>query len=127
VVEAAVEAAYQHLERKRSSLRPYEQVEWSNAQMEGWLIQQAYDGMLRRVEARGAGALLDVLRGKTAIAGLAESALSRICKVVGGATFNRRSPFGFWYEDVRALGFLRPPWGLAYDTLFEAGWPAAEA
>jgi hypothetical protein len=28
------------------------------------------------------------------------------------------SPFASWFEDVRALGFLRPPWGLAYDNLF---------
>jgi hypothetical protein len=44
--------------------------------------------------------------------------LSRIAKVVGGGTFNRTSPFAFWYEDVRALGFLRPPWGLAFDQVF---------
>jgi hypothetical protein len=25
---------------------------------------------------------------------------------------------------VRALGFLRPPWGLAYDTLFTASLAA---
>jgi hypothetical protein len=23
---------------------------------------------------------------------------------------------------VRALGFLRPPWGLAYDRLFDLSW-----
>ena len=28
-----------------------------------------------------------------------------------------QSSFGNWFEDVRALGFLRPPWGLAYDGL----------
>jgi hypothetical protein len=38
--------------------------------------------------------------------------------VIGGGTFSRRSPFSSWFEDVRALGFLRPPWGLAYDGLF---------
>ena len=27
-------------------------------------------------------------------------------------------PVRAWFEDVRALGFLRPPWGLAYDALF---------
>ena len=37
---------------------------------------------------------------------------------IGGGTFSRRSPFAHWFEDVRALGFLRPPWGLAYDQLF---------
>ena len=33
------------------------------------------------------------------------------------AGFAQHSPFGHWFEDVRALGFLRPPWGLAYDAL----------
>ena len=62
------------------------------------------------------------------MAELGESCLSRIARVVGGGSFARRSPFAAWYEDVRALGFLRPPWGLAYDTLFAssfletAGW-----
>lgn len=32
-------------------------------------------------------------------------------------TFSRSSPFASWFEDVRALGFLRPPWGLAYDSV----------
>jgi hypothetical protein len=41
---------------------------------------------------------------------------------MGGGTFARQSPYGFWFEDVRALGFLRPPWGLAFDTLYDAGW-----
>src|SRR5215813_14913634 len=64
---------------------------------------------------------------KTAVAELAESALRRICRVIGGGTFSRSSPFGHWYEDVRALGFLRPPWGLAYDRLFAESWLATES
>jgi hypothetical protein len=40
--------------------------------------------------------------------------------VVGGGAYSRHSPFGFWLEDVRALGYLRPPWGLAFDRLFAA-------
>jgi hypothetical protein len=88
--------------------------------MEHWLILQAYEGMLRSVETGAEGTTpLGVLQGKTAIAELAESALGRICKVVGGGTFHRRSPLGHWFEDVRALGFLRPPWGLAYDRMIE--------
>ena len=46
----------------------------------------------------------------------------RLCRVMGGGSYARYSPFGFWAQDVRALGFLRPPWGLAFDTLYEAGW-----
>ena len=74
--------------------------------------------MLRAIE-RPTFPLADVLRGKTAIAELAEASLGRLCRVLGGSSFSRRSPFGFWFEDVRALGFLRPPWGLAFDRLFE--------
>ena len=65
--------------------------------------------------------LLRAVQAKTAIAELAESVLRRISKVIGGGTFSRSSPFGYWYEDVRALGFLRPPLGLSYDQLFEWG------
>ncbi len=117
IVDAAMVAARQQLRPQHESLRPYEQVEWSRAEMEAWLIEQAFDGMLRAVE-EGRDALWTVLRGKTAIAELAESVLRRIAKVIGGGTFNRSSPFAFWYEDVRALGFLRPPWGLAFDQVF---------
>ena len=58
------------------------------------------------------------LRAKQAVADLAEQTLLRITRVIGGGTFSQRSPFAHWFEDVRALGFLRPPWGLAYDGLF---------
>jgi hypothetical protein len=78
--------------------------------------------MLRAVEAQG-GTPPAAIRGKMAIAELAGSVLTRICKVMGGGTYARQSPFGHWFEDVRALGFFRPPWGLAYDRLFEASWP----
>jgi len=117
IVEAAMEAARAQLAPRRDALRAYEQVEWSRAELEAWMIQQAYEGMLRAVE-KDREPMRSVLLGKEAIAELAESALARICKVIGGGTFNRTSPFAFWYEDVRALGFLRPPWGLAYDQLF---------
>lgn len=81
-------------------------------------------GVPRHVACRRGqgGALLDVVKGKTAIAELAESVLRKICRVQGGGTFSRHTPFGFWYEDVRSLGFLRPTWSLAYDRLFEGSW-----
>jgi alkylation response protein AidB-like acyl-CoA dehydrogenase len=122
VVETAVEAALQHVAHRRDTLRAYERVESSRAEMEGWLIQQAYDGMLRAVED-GKEGRRRAAQAKTAIAELAESATARICRVIGGGTFSRSSPFGYWYEDVRALGFLRPPWALVYDNLFE--WSCA--
>ena len=58
------------------------------------------------------------VRAKEAVADLAEGILLRLTRVLGGGTFSQRSPFAHWFEDVRALGFLRPPWGLAYDHLF---------
>jgi alkylation response protein AidB-like acyl-CoA dehydrogenase len=121
VVEAAIAAAQEQLERRRVSLRAFEQVEWVRAGMEAWLVQQAYEGMMRAVEGEEQPALA-VLRGKTAIAELAAAATERLCRVMGGGSYARYSPFGFWAQDVRALGFLRPPWGLAYDTLFAASW-----
>jgi hypothetical protein len=33
----------------------------------------------------------------------------------------------FWFEDVRALGFPLPPWGLAYDSLFAFSWTEGAA
>ena len=117
IVESAIETARRQLTPRHDALRPYEQVEWTRAELEAWLVRQAFEGMLRAVEEER-DPRWSVLQGKTAIAELAESLLARVCKVVGGGTFNRTSPFAFWYEDVRALGFLRPPWGLAFDQLF---------
>jgi alkylation response protein AidB-like acyl-CoA dehydrogenase len=122
VTEVALETARQQVARRRDTLRAYERVEWSKAELEGWLIQQAYEGMLRAIE-QDRDRRLRAVQAKTAIAELAESVLRRISKVIGGGTFSRSSPFGYWYEDVRALGFLRPPLGLAYDQLFE--WDAS--
>jgi alkylation response protein AidB-like acyl-CoA dehydrogenase len=117
IVETALEAARAQVARRRDTLRAYERVEWTRAEQEGWLIQQAYEGMLRAVEEDRDGRR-HVIQGKMAIAELAEAATGRLCRVLGGGTFSRSSPFGYWYEDVRALGFLRPPWGLAYDNLY---------
>ena len=117
VVEAAMETARGQLARK--TLRAYEQVEWANAEQEAWLMRQAYEGMLRAVETQPRPMPV-VLLGKTAAARLAEDCLRRIARIMGGGSFARHSPFGFWFEDVRALGYLRPPWGLAYDALIDA-------
>jgi hypothetical protein len=124
IVETAVDTARAQLDGRRDELRPYESVEWTQAEVESWLILQAYEGMLRAIET-GEPALGAVLRGKTGIAQLAESCLLRLCRVLGGGTFARQSPFGNWFEDVRALGFLRPPWGLAFDAVFGESFTAA--
>jgi len=119
VAQVAMQTARHQLIRRAGTLRPYEQVEWSRAEIESWLIDQAYEGMLRAVEAE-AGTPLAVRCGKLAIAELAESLLGRLCRVLGGGAYSRYSPFSYWFEDVRALGFLRPPWALAFDALFDA-------
>jgi alkylation response protein AidB-like acyl-CoA dehydrogenase len=123
VLDEAVGTARRQLEPKADSLRPYEQVEWSRAELDHWLAVQAYEGGLRAVEAGDqARSLHATLRAKEAVAELAESSLGRLTRVIGGGTFSRRSPFASWFEDVRALGFLRPPWGLAYDSLFRTSF-----
>lgn len=116
IADVAIELANERFASEK--LRAFEQVEWTKAKSEAWLIDQAYEGMLRAIE-RCEDPRREVLQGKTAIAELAEVMLGRLCKVAGGSSFSRRSPFGFWFEDVRALGFLRPPWGLAYQNLIE--------
>jgi len=118
VIEVAVDTARQRVQRKGDSIRAYEQTEWAQIELESWLIHQAYEGMLRSVETGGGGPLGSRV-GKEAVAQLAESVMLRICKVIGGGSFSRHSPFGYWQQDVRALGFLRPPWGLAFDQIFE--------
>jgi alkylation response protein AidB-like acyl-CoA dehydrogenase len=126
VVESAVEAARVQVVRRKDGLRPFEAVEWAHVEQEAWLIEQGYEGMLRAVETRGGDALLELLLAKTAIADLAESATQRLCRVIGGGSFNRSSHFGAAFEDVRALGFLRPPWGLAYDQMLAGVWQRYE-
>ncbi len=118
IVEEAIETARGQLVRKRNSMKAYERTEWANVEIEGWLIQKAYQGALRDTEEDRAPAR-SALLCKEAVAKLAESVMLRIAKVVGGAAYSRHSPYGFWLEDVRALGFLRPPWGFAYDRIFD--------
>jgi alkylation response protein AidB-like acyl-CoA dehydrogenase len=120
IVDTAIALAREQLVAKggAAALRPFEQVEWARADLDAWTAVQAYEGALRAIESMPVTeSRLVALRAKTVVAELAESCLLRLCRVLGGGTFSRRSPFGNWFEDVRALGFLRPPWGLAYDGL----------
>jgi alkylation response protein AidB-like acyl-CoA dehydrogenase len=123
VVEVAVDTARQQMQRKRGGLGAYEQVEWARVEMEAWLVQQAYAGLLK-ASREGGRAGRQSIYAKPAIAELAESILNRISRIGGGSAYSRHSPFGFWLEDVRALGFLRPPWGLAFDRMIAASLPA---
>ncbi len=121
IVEEAVDTARHQLAPRAAEMRAYEQVEWAQAELEAWTMAQVYDGALRAIES-GRPAAGAAIRAKTAGAQLAESCLGRLCRVLGGGTFSRRSPFGHWFEDVRALGFLRPPWGLAFEGLVVDSW-----
>jgi alkylation response protein AidB-like acyl-CoA dehydrogenase len=119
VLDAAVGTAKAQLGPKRESLGAFEQTEWARAEMEHWLAEAAYERLLSTLESGDPlSGLYAGLRAKTSVAELAESVLSRTARVVGGGAYARRSPFSHWYEDVRALGFLRPPWALATDNLF---------
>ena len=81
-------------------------------------LEQAYEGALRAIETNVSG-LLAASRAKVTIAMLAERCLGDLARVLGGASYAREAPFGQWAQDVRALGFLRPPWGLAYEQLLK--------
>lgn len=123
VVVSIVDEAMAEAERRLGGrkLRAHDEVEWARAEVEYWMLTQAIDGLVRalvtkRVEAVAA----DAVKAKLGIADLAETLVGRICRVVGGGAFSARSPFASWYEDVRALGYLRPPWALAYDQLIDA-------
>lgn len=124
ILDEAIAVARAQIAPKADDLRAYERVEWSGAEMDHWLAIQAYEGGLRAIEAGDpVAALHGALRAKQAVAALAEQAMLRLTRVLGGGTFSQRSPFSRWFEDVRALGFLRPPWGLAFDQLFATSLP----
>ena len=119
VVDEAIAVAREQVRARADQMRAYEQVEWSRAELDHWVAVQAYEGALRAIESGQPDvAFHGALRAKEAVADLAEATLLRLSRVLGGGTFSQRSPFAHWFEDVRALGFLRPPWGLAYDGLF---------
>jgi alkylation response protein AidB-like acyl-CoA dehydrogenase len=123
VLDEAVGLARTQLAGKADELRAYEQVEWARAEAEHWLAVQAYEGAVRALEAADpTTAFHDALRAKQMVAELAEQVLLRLTRVIGGGTYSARSPFSHWFEDVRALGFLRPPWGLAYDSLLQTSF-----
>ena len=119
VLDEAIATARAQVRDRADALRAYERVEWTKAEQDHWLAVQAHEGALRALESGDAvGAAHAALRAKQSIAELAEQTLLRLGRVLGGGTFSQRSPFSHWLEDVRALGFLRPPWGLANDALF---------
>jgi alkylation response protein AidB-like acyl-CoA dehydrogenase len=118
VLDEAVAFVRDQLRPRAQGLRPFEQVEWTRAVSDHWLAVQAYEGALRAAERGDRAGLFDAMCAKESVAELAEAVLSRLARVVGGGAYSRRNPLAHWYEDVRALGFLRPPWGLAFDNVF---------
>jgi alkylation response protein AidB-like acyl-CoA dehydrogenase len=117
ILDAALAEGRRRLQPRAERMSAFERVSWTKAVNDIWLAEQAFEGMARAIET--GAALPGSLRAKLAISELAEASLLLMSKAIGGASFSRSSPFGQWSQDVRALGFLRPPWSLAYDRLFE--------
>jgi alkylation response protein AidB-like acyl-CoA dehydrogenase len=118
VLDAAFAEGKARLARRVESLGAYEKMAWARAVNANWLAGQAFEGMAAAIEA--GTPMPAVQHGKLAIAELAETAMHELSRAIGGSSFSRGNPFGQWAQDVRALGFLRPPWNLAYDGLAEA-------
>ena len=128
VVDAAMDFTRQRLSQTRSqgsSLRAFQQVEWTLADQEYWVIDQLWESAMRAFDQDTWDRRSNLLI-KESVARLAESVLSRLCKLSGGTSYTWYSPLGAWYEDVRALGYLRPPWALAFDNMFELSWTVGE-
>ena len=124
VVDAAMAYTRQRLKEgmgQGSSLRAFQQVEWTMAEQEAFLIDRAWEGTLQMLD-HGNIDRRAILMTKESVARLSESVLSRLCKLSGGTAYTWYSPLGAWFEDVRALGYLRPPWALAYDNQFNMSW-----
>ena len=118
VVDAAMNHVRARLRIQSSSPRSFQQVEWTNAEQEAWLIEQAWEGAMRTFEQDNPTARTFLL-AKQSVARLAESILDRLCRITGGTSYTWYSPLGAWLEDVRALGYLRPPWSLAFDQMYD--------
>ncbi len=126
IVDAAMAYMEQQLRTRGAPAEPlpaFDKVEWVAAQREAWLVRQAYEGGLRALEAHGR-ARLETQMAKSNVAILAESLMTRLCRIAGGGSYSRRSPLAQWFEDVRAMGFLRPPWSIALDGAYALGWAA---
>ena len=118
VVDAAVDEAVRRLRPRAESLRPFESAGLAQAEIDRWSLATSAAACLDACHAGDAAAAAAVaLRAKLAGGELAERGMTTLGRVVGGGTFSASSPFASWYEDVRALGFLRPPWALAVDQV----------
>ena len=120
ILDEAFDYAQAKLKSKRDGMRALERVELVRAENEHWQATTLYERV--RDQMGTPAGLGHARQAKYAIAQHAENALSRLSKVVGGSSFSRGSPLGQWGQDVKALGFLRPPWALQNDQLFDALW-----
>jgi alkylation response protein AidB-like acyl-CoA dehydrogenase len=124
IIDAAMRFMREDFARRGTrpeDFRAFEKIEWATAHREAALIYQCYEAALVAIERTGY-ARHEAALAKANIAVLAESVMTRLCRIAGGGAYARHSPLGFWFEDVRAAGFLRPPWAIAYDSLFAMSW-----
>lgn len=123
ILDEVVRTARDRLRERHQDLRAYERVEWVAAERRHWLASQALEGAIAAVERSDSeDAFRAALLAKQSVAELGEDIVRGIGRVLGGSTLSLSSPFSHWFEDVRALGFLRPPWALAHDHLDDTSW-----
>ena len=119
IADNALSFAKDKLKGKLQNMRAYERIEWNRCRNEIWLAEQAFDGAVRAAETSGVSAGQAAIRCKITVSELLESALTKMSIVVGGASFAKGMPLAQWNQDVRALGFLRPPLPFAHDLIFD--------
>ena len=123
VVATVVDQAMAETDRRLTGreLRPYEDVTWTEAQVGHWMLTQALKGLVDELATKPPTEVaVSAIKAKTGMADLAETVLRNASRAVGGGAFAASSPYASWFEDVRALGYLRPPWALAFDQLSAA-------
>ncbi len=117
VLDSATTAAREVMLRRGGRAKALERTLWVQAENRYWVAEQAFSGMVSAIE-RNEESLWSASHGKLAIADLGESIMSDIGRAVGGQSFSRSAPFAQWAADIRALGYLRPPWPLAHEQIF---------
>ncbi|HBK04602.1 MAG TPA: hypothetical protein DDZ81_01925 [Acetobacteraceae bacterium] len=124
IIDAAMRHMREEFARRGQTpdtLRAFEKSEWTAAHREAALIYQCHEAAVSALERNGR-ARHEAALAKANIALLAESVMTRLCRISGGGAYGRSSPLGFWFEDVRAAGFLRPPWAIAAEGLYSMSW-----
>ena len=118
ILDAAEAEARRSLAQRPQRLSAFEQTSWIEARMQIWLAQQALEGMSRSLGTDNAS--LDVLHGKLAVADLSEKALAGLSHTLGASSLSKSNPIGQWMQDIRALGYLRPPRALSHARILES-------